>query len=307
MTNKSEAHAHRKLPKLKITLKGREGRWWRRALYAALAVIAIIIAAAALKPERQLMSEPELLRVTDRGILFIGVRDDVPCFCEGGEGLEIDLAHMLASYILPDADDPVKLFTCSSMTVSTKISDGTVDIALALLPNGANKNYSYSYPYYTDTVKVLTLDPDVPSKALTEITIGYVQNTPAADVLSEYGDSLLDGKDVSAIDRLFGNAASTPSPDETLQTVRFGAYGDMLSALERGDIDAVVMQGAFVRRYSSQYRFINHPVSIGTVEYCMVASSDEPALMQAANMFLYELKQSGELDALLKKHGLSDN
>ena len=120
---------------IKLTLKGREGRFLRTVLIALGAIILLIALFKFLKPETQLMSSVEIRRIESRGTLNVGVRGDMPGFCEGGEGLEAELAKLLAKRILPDSADPCRLNVCSPKSVSAKLSDGTVDIAIALLPH----------------------------------------------------------------------------------------------------------------------------------------------------------------------------
>ena len=50
--------------------------------------------------------------------------------------------------------------------------------------------------------------------------------------------------------------------------------------------------------------FIRHETSLGNVEYAIASAADEPAVAQLAELFIYDLQKSGELDALLKKYGL---
>ena len=47
-----------------------------------------------------------------------------------------------------------------------------------------------------------------------------------------------------------------------------------------------------------------HETSLGNVEYAIASAADEPAVAQLAELFIYDLQKSGELDALLKKYGL---
>lgn len=294
----------RGMPKLNITFRGHEGRWWRRGAIAIAVVVAIIIAAVVLKPETQIMNSVEINRVENRGILIVGVRNDVVGFCLNGRGIETELAELLAKRILPNADDPLKLVVCSSKTVSTKISDGSVDVAIALLPNGQSASYSYSYPYYTDNVYVLTLDNSLTSRDLTEMKLGCVQSTASQTVFKSYQSVLSAVQEQGLIDKLLGHDAPAADESTIIDIKYYGAYDDMLSALVRGDIDGVVMQGAFMRKYSSKYSFFTHDTILGTVDYCIVSSSDEPAFTQLADIMIYEMQQDGSLAALLAKYGL---
>lgn len=299
----------------KITFTGHEGRWWRRGAVALGIILLGVIAVLALRPEAQLMNSVEIARVRERGILYVGVRGDVPAFNEGGTGAEIELAELLAERILPDSEDPIKYFECTSKTVSTKISDGSIDVAIALLPNGKNRSYAYSYSYYTDNVYLVSLKAELASAEPTDLKLGTVQDTPAADVLTDYKNEITAVKEKTFLEKIFGK------PDEEyvveqakqLSIKTFGSYKELIDALLRGDVDAAVMAGAYVNKYfsvaASDYTggakyYLNRNV-IGTVEYCFVSSSDEPAFMQLADMMIYDMQKDGSLYRLLAKYGLN--
>lgn len=299
----------------KITFVGHEGRWWRRAAAALFAILAAVIAAIALKPETQLMNSVEIERVKDRGILYVGVRDDVPAFNENGAGVEQELAERLARRVLPDSEDPVKYFVCTSKTVSAKLSDGSIDVALALLPKGGSKNWAYSYPYYTDNVYVVTLKSDMVSVKPEDMLLGCVQDTPAAGVLTVYKNEVTAVKEKSFFEKLFGKPDETVVVEEEKRMAikQYGSYSDLIEALRRGDVDGAVMAGAYVNKYfrvyASKYTgrakyYLNDTV-IGAVEYCIVSSSDEPAFAQLADMLIYDMKRDGSLYELLAEYGLN--
>lgn len=69
----------------------------RIALCCAAGLVLLVLLAALLKPRTQLMNTPEIQRIRERGVLAVGVRDDMPLFAEGGEGFEIELAQKFAA------------------------------------------------------------------------------------------------------------------------------------------------------------------------------------------------------------------
>ena len=300
---------------LNITFKGREGRWWRRGAAALVFIVLLAVAAVMLKPETQLMNSVEISGVSERGILYVGIRDDMPAFNENGVGLETDLAVLLAQRVLPEADDPVKFLTCTSQTVSTKISDGSIDVALALLPKGKSRSYSYSYPYYSDKVRIVTLKSEFITAQPVDMVLGYVQGTPSADVLSAYKSAVTAVKEKSFFEKLFGKPDETVTVEEekNMELKKYGSYDELLAALKRGDVDGAVMAGAYVHKYLEVYAaeymgrtkyYLNDTV-LGHVDYCIVSSSDEPAFAQLADMMIYEMQKDGTLEELLAKHGLN--
>ena len=303
-----------RLKRIHITFVGHEGRWWRRAAALLAAVLVIVIGAIALRPETQIMNSVELVRARDRGTIYIGVRDDVPRFNEGGEGLEQELARMLAARILPDAEEPYRFIECSSQTVSTKISDGSIDVAIALLPKGKSRSYAYSYSYYTDEVRIVTLKSEFTSSAPIDLTLGYVQGTPAGDVLTAYQKEVTAVKEQSFFEKLFKKPTETVVVEEAknMELHKYGSYEELIDALMRGSVDGAVMAGAYINKYFKVYAaeytgrakyYLNDTV-IGEVEYSFVSSSDEPAFMQLADIMIYEMEKDGSLAELLEKYGL---
>ncbi|MBR3487328.1 MAG: transporter substrate-binding domain-containing protein [Clostridia bacterium] len=295
---------------IKLTLKGREGRFLRTVLIALGVIILLIALFKFLKPETQLMSSVEIRRIESRGTLNVGVRGDMPGFCEGGEGLEAELAKLLAKRILPDSADPCRLNVCSPKSVSAKLSDGTVDIAIALLPRGSVSSAAYSYTYFTDKVHLVTLDPSKVSLEPHEMVIGYIPETSAGGVFASYVSRVTSTGEQSLIDRLLRRPKATPDPASvvTMETRKYGSYDELIAALRRGDVDAIVMAGAYVYRYfeaeAGEGAAPHYLCSaeIGSLDYCIAASSDQPALTQIADMLIYEMRESGLLHELINKY-----
>ena len=70
---------HKKL-RLNFTLRGEKGKPVRIALCCAAGLVLLVLLAALLKPRTQLMNTPEIQRIRERGVLAVGVRDDMPLF-----------------------------------------------------------------------------------------------------------------------------------------------------------------------------------------------------------------------------------
>ncbi len=305
-----KASARRRfLPKLNITFKGEAGKHWRRGAYLIAALAALVLFASLLRPEVQLMHTAEMERIKQRGVLIVGVRSDIPGFAEEGEGFEIELASRFAQYLLPDTpkDNVVKLVEVSGAAASAKLSDGSVDVAIALMDDGIGSSFSYSYAYYTDSCNVIVNAGDENTK-LEELTIGYVQNTASARMLFKYKEATTITVEPSFIEKLLGKEPAEQKLDDAheLDVKAFASYPDLLDALERKEISAAVMSGVYCSKYDDEYGFKYNKYGslLGTIGYSVAASSDEPALAQLADMFIYDLKESGELDSMLKKYGL---
>jgi ABC-type amino acid transport substrate-binding protein len=227
---------HKKL-RLNFTLRGEKGKPVRIALCCAAGLVLLVLLAALLKPRTQLMNTPEIQRIRERGVLAVGVRDDMPLFAEGGEGFEIELAQKFAAYLLPDTagDAAAKLITVNGKTASTKLSDGTIDAAVALMPRGASSKYVYSYPYYTDTCSVLVKSGSE-TTPLNELVIGFVQGTAGETRLKKYIDAHETKVERTLIDRLKGRTPELPADAIVFTTKAFASYPELFDALARGTV-----------------------------------------------------------------------
>lgn len=285
---------------------GAEGRKRLRVLlFAALGIAAIFALFTLLKPEKQLKSTAEIRRITDKGVLTVGIRSDIPGFSMDGSGLEVELAELFAAYLLPgSAETPVRFVPVSAQTASTKLSDGSIDAAIALMHKGASRKFAYSYPYYTDACRVI-VRKGARQGPLDQMLIGYVQNTSAANVLSKYIDSHETKVERSLLDRLRGIEKELPENAITYDKKAFASYPDLLTALEKGRIDCAVMPGVYARLYSESYEFDTTRESLGSISYAIASSADEPAIAELADVFIYELRESGRLDELIKKYAVS--
>lgn len=290
-----------------LTLRGERGRVLRILLICALGIAAVIVGFSILKPEKQLKSAAEIRRIEERGILTVGIRSDIPGFSMNGEGLEVELAQRFARFLLPQSgDQPVKFVTVSAQTAQTKLSDGSIDVAIALMQKGGSRKFAYSYPYFTDSCRVIIREGGQRNRDLDQMLIGYVQNTSASSVLSRYIDSHETKVEKSLLDKLRGIEKELPENAVTFDKKAFASYPDLLNALENGRIDCAVLPGVYAELYSDEWDYEILRESIGSISYAIAASADEPAIADLADVFIYELRESGELEEMLKKYELID-
>lgn len=288
-------------------------RWLRVALCVFCGLIALVILAQLFKPEVQLMGTAEVRRITERGMLVVGVRTDMPRYAEDGEGLEIELARRFAEYLLPDSvgGAAIKYVEVTNRTARTKLTDGSVDVVFALMQRGASSNYAYSYAYASDACRLLVQPVDA-EKPLDEMVLGYVQDTASANVLDRYISAHETRVERTLIDKLLGNNPTLPPDAITFTKKAFASYPDLLTALANGRIDGAALTDAYIVKYRGEnglflekYNFVTHETVLGTVEYAIAASGDEAAIAQLGDMFIYEMNKSGELPILLSKYGIS--
>ena len=280
---------HFNLRRNPITLTGDEGKPYRMALYILAALVLVIIVALASREEPQLMASAEMLSLQDRGVLRVGVRYDVPGLCTEEGGLEHDLARLLTTRLLPDADPTASLqmIEVNAMTLGPKLDDGGIDVAIALAASPMATKYSYSIPYYSDPCLLVAL-AGTPSFALENMEVGVVQSNK----IRESPEAVL------------FNAYSVAHPNLGLKAKTYASYPDMLDALANGEVRAVLLTELYAKRYKEAYPITATAFSFGTVDYAICAASDSAALAHIGSLLLSELTESGELLSLYRTNGL---
>lgn len=291
--------------KLHTTLEGRQGRIIRICAAVLSAVIIIAACFYFIRPKVQLENTEEIQAIREAGLIRIGVMDDIPGFSENGEGLEIELAELFSEYLMPDAAPgaAIKYIIVSDKTASTKLSDGSIDAVFALMPRNSSSSFSYSYSYYTDECVVAVREGGA-DRPLNEMLIGYVQSSASGNVFLKYVSAHQTTVNQSLIDKLLKREVSLPDDAVIFSTKAYASYPDLLEALDNGLIDGAAISRVYLDKYSDTYSFGIHPTEVGTIDYALACSSDSPAIAQLADMFIYELNESGKMDELLAEYGL---
>ncbi len=291
--------------KFNLTIKGDRGRPLRIILCALAAIVFFILAANLFRPKVQLENTAEITRIHEQGVLTVGILDGIPGFSENGDGFEVELACRFAEYLLPDTDPgaAVKLETVTDKTATTKLSDGSVDAVLALMKKGASSRFCYSYPYYTDEC-IIAIPEGTEEKPLDQMLIGYVQDSASESVLNSYISQHETKVEQSIIDKLLKRKVELPADAITFDKQAFASYPDMLLALRNGRIDGAAIARVYFNKYADEYSFSVHSAQIGTISYSIACAADSPAIAQLADMFIYELRESGELEKLIAEYGI---
>lgn len=229
------------------------------------------------------MNSAEVLSLMERGVLKVGVRTDIPGMALDGEGLEIALAEALGARFFPDTEDSVQLVAVTAMTAGAKLSDGSIDVAIAMMPrNASTSTYAYSAAYYSDTCRFVVRENDWLS--LQDAVVGYVQTSPTASVLSAY---------IAA------------HPEYGIKIRSFSAYPDMLLSLAAGEVDAVALTDIYIRKYEADYAFTSTDTTLGSIDYAIASPVDSSAFVRIANLMLADMKADGSLARLYSQFGLA--
>ena len=89
-----------------------------------------------------------------------------------------------------------------------------------------------------------------------------------------------------------------------LKAKTYASYPDMLDALVRGEIRAVLLPETYVGLYEDTYPIAASTFSFGTIDYAICAPSDASSLASIATLVLEELMADGQLTALYRANGL---
>ena len=283
-----------------LTLKGSEGRILRYILMGIAAIVLIIILVNAFRVEKSLMDSAEIATIFDRGVLRVGVRGDLPGLAENGEGLEIELAKLLAGRVMSyysgwDAkNDAALLNEVNSMTAAARLNDDSNDIAIAAMKRGASSRYAYSQTYYKDACLIIVRRGDE-KRPLENLAIGCIQSATTSSVYvttSAMGEAL--------------TAYISNHPDDKIEKMAFASYDELMGALANNTVDAIVLNELGVKRLDvlNHFDFAVHEIQLGDIDYAMACLSSSPALAQIADIMLNEMKADGTLKALYEKYGL---
>lgn len=223
----------------------------------------------------------EVKLLEKRGVLRVGIRDDLSGFSNGTDGLEIELAKRLGDKIMPTkAGGSVEFIILNSRMMGTKLSDGSIDVAIMQLPMGRNAGkYAYSTSYYTDSC-VLAINTDNTSVSLENAEIGVIINSICE----------------TRLDSFITERASKATK------VRYATFDLMFSALHSGKIDACVLTGAYYSMYKSEYSLNMHDITLANIDYAFASSLENAAFMEIASAVINDLKDNGELDLLVEKY-----
>lgn len=203
-------------------------------------------------------------------------------YMEGNEviGIDAEIADALAEKLGLTAQVENMAFNAIVPAVTT----GKVDIGLAGMTadEERKKNVNFSEPYVeAGQVIVVNKDSDIKSVADLSGKIVGVQNGTTGD---EYVTDEKNGVGVASVERF----SSGPEAAQSLAT---------------GKIDAVVIDNEPAKAIvanNSNLIVLEEPLT--SEQYAIAVSKDKPALLEAINGALNEMKESGELQTILDKY-----
>lgn len=282
--------------------------WARVVAGVAGSILVVILLVLFFRPKYDPLSDPLMQPILDREVLRVAVVDNVTSFSNEDDngtfsGFEDDLARAIAKRIFGDN----YLIDFTPVTTSTRLARlelGDVDCSIALIPTNMNSKFSYSTPYYENAVVVIVNSQSTYNSIsqLNDATIGVLTYPPvnsSSKFTSSPSSSLNNEGAATALMRFKIN--------ENYQFTirRFSSLPDMLFALNKGQIQGVALENAILRDNYDEATMRILPEGVGTVSYSVAVSTSNPALLTVVNQTIDDMNQTGELNALLDKWGLT--
>ncbi|MGN1148202.1 MAG: transporter substrate-binding domain-containing protein [Lachnospiraceae bacterium] len=252
-----------------------------------------------------LLSDPDVQAIIDRGVLRVGVKNAVPGFglqdTLTGEysGMEIDIARKIAEYLGVEVE-----FTAVTAATRTELLDaGDIDCVLATftITDERKESWDFTTPYYTDAVTVLVEDASgiTSLEGLVDKKVGVSSGSTSARALTaamiEAG--LIDG---TGFDKDTFDAATWTTG------VSFQQYEDypaISTALSAGEIDAFCVDKSILAIYKTDGRsYIEEKFS--PQDYG-IATRKDSGFSALCEELVTTWLADGTIDALISEYGLN--
>ncbi|MDR1541205.1 MAG: transporter substrate-binding domain-containing protein [Clostridiales bacterium] len=221
-------------------------------------------------------------------ILKVGVKEDVPGFgllnssTGAYEGLEIDLARLVAKEILGD-ENAVSFQPVTAKTRGPLLDNGDIDMVIATftITEERKLTYNFSTPYYTDSVGLLVKkDSGIASLAdLSGKTIGVAQSATSKDAIQQAADEAGIG----------------------IQFSEFASYPEIKAALDSGRVDVFSVDGAILNGYVDETSVIL-PDRFSPQEYGIATKLQNTELAAKVDEMIQKWLADGTIAALSEKH-----
>lgn len=226
-----------------------------------------------------------LNEIRDRGTLRVGVKSDVPGFgyfnseTKEFEGIEIDLARLIAGDILSD-DKAVEFVAVTAQTRGPMLDNGELDMVIATftITEERKESYNFTKPYYHDELGFLVVaGSDIQSFAdIDGKTVGIAQSGTAKSALEAEAEK-------RGIQLNYGERAS---------------YPELKAALTAGEIDAFAVDKSILIGYSDEKTRILDD-GFNPQDYGIATKLENTQLAEYLDEFLDTIMQDGQFDEIL--------
>ena len=222
--------------------------------------------------------------IRERGMLRVGVKVDVPDFgylspATGEiEGLEIDLARMMAEEMLGDGR-ALKLISVTAQTRGSMLDNGELDVVIATftITEERKKSYYFSEPYFSDEIGLLVkVDSGITNlDDLDQKKVGVVQAGTALKALQ----------------------AETQTRGITINYAEYASYPEIQAALMNGEIDAFSVDKSILQGYVDENTVILDE-GFNPQSYGIAVRLDDKEMAKYLDEFMKKIKEDGRLEEL---------
>lgn len=235
--------------------------------------------------------------------LRVGCRADVVGFGYLNErtgkyyGLEIDIAEELASRI---GKAKVTFTTTEPENRKELLLNGSIDCLIACysIADTRKENFDFSPAYYDDAIIAVVQDTsNIESISdLKGLTFGTLSGANAAPLLS----AKLAKIGFSAGEVKSANEDNTDVQFDTWHLLQFSSYQELSDALEVGEVDAMVLDGAIAKTYLNDGRHILDNFTVEEIQYG-VATQKGSELSEPIASAIQEMLDDGTISELIDK------
>ncbi|MBX5475755.1 MAG: transporter substrate-binding domain-containing protein [Clostridia bacterium] len=234
-----------------------------------------------------------IAKIKERGYLKVGVKADVLGFGYKNpdtgqfEGLEIDIAKAVAKKIFGD-ESKVEFTPVTAKTRTGLLDSGDIDMVAATftITEERKKIVDFSPVYYSDGIQLLVMkDSGIQSlKDMDGKTIGVSKGADTGQRLKDKAQEL----------------------GITVNTAEYETYPEILTALEAGRVQAMATDGSILKTYQAQDpNTVLLPDKYSEEPYGIATKKGNDDLRDLVADVINEMKQSGELQKLYEKWGLT--
>lgn len=230
--------------------------------------------------------------VTQRGVLKVGVKTDVPGFglkdtvSNEYSGIEIDLAYKIAEEL---GIENVEFTPVTAATRGQLLDSGDIDIVAATftITEERKNSWNFTTPYYTDAISLL------------------VKNDSGIESIAD-----LEGKVVGVATGATSMAGLTAAAAEQNITLtdanfsEFATYPEIKAALDSGRVDAFCVDGSILAGYVDDTNHIVEAIRFSPQEYGLATKKDATEWAAYLDGLITGWLADGTMDQIIADNGV---
>ena len=237
---------------------------------------------------------PEIQTILDHGVLRVGVKDDTPGFgffnpeIEQYEGLEIDLAHLLAEEIL-GSREAVEFTPVTAGTRGNLLDSKQIDLVIATFTIREERTefWNFSQYYFVDAVGLMVIEDS------------------GLNRLSDFGGRTIAVIEASTTREAIEQHIEDMSYDIAVNFQEFPTNQDAVAALESGQVDAFSVDKVILSGFLTE-ELVILPESFNPQEYGIASRLNSPYLTRLVDAFITQIKLDGTLEQLKAQNNVID-